>query len=214
MALLAVPVLTRCDRDGDGTDASTQRPLADSAGRLRGRPALPSREPQMRVRVLKPRGAEAGARLGREQQWLRVGLADGHEAEVVLRGPLEIRVGAGRWSVVDAKGVKAPVEGLAPLEVAGLAATQPVVEVSERAYTGSIQLVARTDLENGAFDVINIVGMEAYLPGVVAGELFDHWRLHTRAAQAIAARSFAASEQAQVRGRRAYDVTRRSRRSR
>jgi stage II sporulation protein D len=49
--------------------------------------------------------------------------------------------------------------------------------------------------------------MEAYLPGVVAGELFDHWRLPTRAAQAVAARSFAASEHAQARGRRAYDVT-------
>ena len=44
----------------------------------------------MRVRVLKPRGAEAGARLGREQQWLRVGPADGQGAEVVLRGPLEV----------------------------------------------------------------------------------------------------------------------------
>jgi stage II sporulation protein D len=207
LALLAVPVLTRCGRDGDGSDANTQQPLADSAGRLRGRPALPSREPKMRVRVLKPRGAEAGARLGREQQWLRVGPADGQGAEVVLRGPLEVRVGAGRWSVVDAKGVKAPVEDLAPLEVAALAEKQPVVAVSERSYPGSFRLVARTDLEDSAFDVINIVGMESYLPGVVQGELFDHWRLPTRAAQAVAARSFAASEQAEVGNRRAYDVT-------
>jgi stage II sporulation protein D len=207
LALLAVPVLTRCGRDGDGSDAAAQRPLADSAGRLRTRPPLPGREPQMRVRVLKPRGAEAGARLGLERQWLRVGPADGQGAEVVLRGPLEARIGAGRWSIVDATGVRAPIEDVASVQVAALAAKQPVVAVSERPYPGSIKLVARTDLDDGAFDVINIVGMEAYLPGVVAGELFDHWRLHTRAAQAVAARSFAASEQAQVRGRRAYDVT-------
>ena len=39
------------------------------------------------------------------------------------------------------------------------------MEVSERLYPGSIKLVARTDLDDGAFDVINVVGMEAYLPG-------------------------------------------------
>ncbi|MHC4303621.1 MAG: SpoIID/LytB domain-containing protein [Planctomycetota bacterium] len=205
LALLAVPALARCG--GGESDASAQRPLADSEGPLRRRPALPAREPQMRVRVLKARGAEAGTSLGREQQWLRVGPAGHQGAEVVLRGPLEVRAGARRWSIVDANGVKAAAEDLEPLEVAALAAKQPVVTVSERAYPGSIQLVARNDLDDGAFDVINVVGMEAYLPGVVAGELFDHWRLHTRAAQAVAARSFAASERAQFRGRRAYDVT-------
>jgi stage II sporulation protein D len=206
LALLAVPLLTRCGRD-DGSDASAQRPLADGAGRLRMRPTLPRREPRMRVRVLKPRGVDAGTHLGREGQWLRVGPADGQGPEVVLRGPLEVRVGAGRWSITDAKGGKTPVEDLAPLEIAALASKQPVVAVSDRPYPGSIKLVARTDLDPRAFDVINIVRMEAYLPGVVAGELFDHWRLQTRAAQAVAARSFAASEQAQVGTRRAYDVT-------
>ena len=46
-----------------------------------------------------------------------------------------------------------------------------------------------------------------YLPGVVAAELYDHWKFETRAAQAIAPRSFACSEHALFQGRRAYDVT-------
>ncbi|MHC4419059.1 MAG: SpoIID/LytB domain-containing protein [Planctomycetota bacterium] len=186
---------------------NAQRPLADSAGSPRGRPALPAREPRMRVRVLKARGAGAGARFGGEEQWLRVGPASRQGADVVLRGPLEIRAGARHWWVVDAKGVETPAESLEPLEIVALGTKQPFVSLAERKYPGSIELVARTDLDDGGFDVINVVGMEAYLPGVVAAELFDHWRLQTRAAQAVAARSFAASEHAQARGRRAYDVT-------
>jgi stage II sporulation protein D len=161
----------------------------------------------MRVRVFKARGPQAGASIGREQQWLRVGAATRQGAEVVLRGPVEVRAGAQRWSIVDAKGVQASVEGLESVQVAALATAQPVVTISDRAYPGSLEFVARSDLGEGAFDVINVVAMEAYLPGVVAGELFDHWRLQTRAAQAVAARSFAASERAQAAGRRAYDVT-------
>jgi stage II sporulation protein D len=49
--------------------------------------------------------------------------------------------------------------------------------------------------------------MEDYLPGVVVAELFNHWRIETRAAQAIAARSFAASEHQWFRSRREWDVT-------
>jgi stage II sporulation protein D len=207
LALLAVPALGRCGGDGGETQASAQRPLAASAGSPRGRPAVPEGEPRMRVRVLKARGAEAGARLGQQRQWLRVGPAGREGAVVVLRGPLEIRAGADRWSVVDASGADAPTESLEPLEVVALGTKQPVVKLFEQAYPGSIELVARDDLDDGAFDAINVVEMEAYLPGVVAGELFDHWRLQTRAAQAVAARSFAASERAQARGRRAYDVT-------
>jgi stage II sporulation protein D len=204
LALLAVPALTRCG--GDDPDAAGQQPLAGGAA-SQSRAPLPDHEPPMRVRVRKNRGAGGTARIGGEQQWLRVGPADRQGAEVVLRGPLEVRVAAQRWSIADANGVQAPAEGLEPLAVGALAKQVPVVTVAEHDYPGSIELTARTDQGDGAFDVINVVGMESYLPGVVAGELFDHWRLQTRAAQAVAARSFAVSEHAQARGRRAYDVT-------
>jgi stage II sporulation protein D len=203
LALLAVGALARC---GGKPDESAQGPLAgDAAGP--SRPALPDREPQMRVRVLKARGGGAVARLGRDEQWMCVGPTQGQGADTVVRGPLEVRVVGQQWSITGANGVKAPVEGLEPVAVSALARKEPVATVSDQDYPGSIELVARADLDDGGFDVINVVGMESYLPGVVAGELFDHWRLQTRAAQAVAARSFAASERAQIAGRRAYDVT-------
>ncbi len=41
------------------------------------------------------------------------------------------------------------------------------------------------------FDVINYVRIEAYLPGVLQGELYEHWEPAAFLAQAIAARSYA-----------------------
>jgi stage II sporulation protein D len=137
----------------------------------------------------------------------RASAAPGSAAEIVLRGPLTVRRTGSRWSILDVNGAIAPMEGLEGVAVGALAAEEPVVAVGELRYPGSIELSARTDEGDGAFDVINLVPMEDYLPGVVAGELFDHWHFQTRAAQAVAARSFAASERAQVAGRRAYDVT-------
>ncbi|MHC4787528.1 MAG: hypothetical protein ACYTE6_16340, partial [Planctomycetota bacterium] len=49
LAILAVPVLGRCGRGDNESSVNAQRPLADSAGSPRGRPALPAREPRMRV---------------------------------------------------------------------------------------------------------------------------------------------------------------------
>jgi stage II sporulation protein D len=203
----AAPMLGRCGRDDGGGSSASQEPLGGEAGSLRARPVLPTREPRMRVRVVAARGTEAQARIGDARQWLRLGPASREGPEVVLRGPLEIGVGAERWSIIDANGVRGHAEGLEPLALAALSTNEPVVPVADRSYPGSMRLHARPDLGDGAFDVINVVDMEEYLPGVVAGELFDHWRLETRSAQAVAARSFAASEHAQAGGRRAYDVT-------
>ena len=54
--------------------------------------------------------------------------------------------------------------------------------------------------------VVNHVPLEQYLPGVVAGELYSHWRVETYAAQAVAARSYACAERT-YRGHRPYDLT-------
>lgn len=44
------------------------------------------------------------------------------------------------------------------------------------------------------FDIIEYVGLETYLPGVVCKELFSDWNLRTYQAQAIGARSYAIHE--------------------
>ena len=145
--------------------------------------------------------------VGAEGQQLVVGLSRG-AGEAILRGPLKVSLGRDRWSVADATGRENPVQGVEPLDIGTrLGPEEPDLALCDRTYPGSFRFVARSDIEPGAFDIVNLVLMEDYLPGVVAGELFDHWQLQTRAAQAIAARSYAASEHFHYDGRRPYDVS-------
>lgn len=61
-------------------------------------------------------------------------------------------------------------------------------------YPGTVELVAtRTSAGqfNGTFDLVNHVGMEQYLPGVLSQELYPNWDERAYQAQAIAARSYA-----------------------
>ncbi|MGB0766413.1 MAG: SpoIID/LytB domain-containing protein [Phycisphaeraceae bacterium] len=66
--------------------------------------------------------------------------------------------------------------------------------VGEHPYPGKLELVARTDKAGrptGEFDLVNHVGMESYLPGVLSKELYPNWDPEAYRAQAIAARSYA-----------------------
>lgn len=73
-----------------------------------------------------------------------------------------------------------------------------------RRYAGFIRLLAGD--QHDQFMVINVVPMEEYIPGVLAGELFEGWHDAAFEAQAIAARGFAISE-CQQRRRQDWDVT-------
>ncbi|MCZ6542410.1 MAG: SpoIID/LytB domain-containing protein [Planctomycetota bacterium] len=214
IAVAAPPaVLTACGSDsssGDKTaNSGPQRGESGAQGdaRRRLRPVLPPHEPVVRVRVFKARGVEPAIRIGEAQQWLRLGADSLETPEVVLRGPLDARLGPKSFSIIDANGIRAPTEGTMTLDIATMPDADGPLKLQQRRYPGPLRLVARTDVGAGAFDVINVVDLEAYLPGVVAGELYDHWRMQTRAAQAIAARSFACSEHAFFGARRAYDMT-------
>ena len=203
-AVVTAPTLIRCGSD----ESSIETPVASDGGpKQRVRPAPPDTEPLMRVRVLRTGGPGAQAMIGTATQWLAVETASTEGTETVLRGPVVVRLGKQRWSVTDGNGVQAPVQGFEHLELASLSDDEPDLVVGKRVYPGRLRLVARGDGPRDGFDVISLVPMETYLPGVVAGELFSHWLPETRAAQAIAARSFAASEHAWFRGRRQWDVT-------
>lgn len=209
-AALVVAGLAACE------SKSTPRaePLpTDSAGeaetgfRTPGRPPLPAQEPVVRVRVVKVRGPRPSVGVGAEGQQLVVGLSRG-AGKAFLRGPLKVSLGRDHWSVADIAGRENLVQGVEPLDIGTrLGQEEPDLALVDRTYPGSFRFVARSDIEPGAFDIINLVLMEDYLPGVVAGELFDQWQLQTRAAQAIAARSYAASEHFHYDGRRPYDVS-------
>ena len=205
-AVAAVPALARCDADSDTPVIDTPGG-SDSPGPSRGLPLLPTAEPLMRVRVLRTDGPSAQVLIGRASQWLALESASTEGTGIVLRGPVVVRVGGERWSVTDAGGVQAGVEAFEPLELVALSEAEPELTVQQRAYPGRLRLLIRGDMGDRGFDVVNIIAMEAYLPGVVAGELFSHWLAQTRAAQAVAARSFAASEHEWFRDRRGWDVT-------
>lgn len=59
--------------------------------------------------------------------------------------------------------------------------------VDGRRYRGSVEAAA----ERGRLRVVNTVGLEAYLPGVVPGEVPRTWPVEALKAQAVAARSYA-----------------------
>ncbi len=203
-AIVSVGALVRCGSD----ESSIESPVAsDGGGSRRWRPALPAAEPLMRVRVLRTGGPGAQAVIGTATQWLALETASTDGTETVLRGPVIVRLDKLRWSVTDANGLRAAVDAFEPFEMASLTADERDLLVGKRVYPGRLRLIARGDAGRDGFDVISLVPMETYLPGVVSAELFSHWRPATRAAQAIAARSFAASEHAWFGGRREWDVT-------
>jgi len=63
------------------------------------------------------------------------------------------------------------------------------IEVNEKRYRGLVELSASTAKKH--FMVINIVGVEDYLKGVVPNEMHCSWPLEALKAQAVAARTFA-----------------------
>lgn len=209
-AITAAPCMfTACNSQTDNSDSETgeSTDIAESLVKMKGyRPDLPDSQPMMRVRIFRARKENTKITVGPDQQHLRVFPVYIGGGEAILKGPLRISIVGDRWSIIDSDNFRVPVEDLKSLDIASTSSS-PELIISKRIYPGSLRLIARTDINPSAFDIINIVPIEAYLPGVVAGELFSHWQLQTKAAQAIAARSFACSEHAYFTGRRDYDVT-------
>ncbi len=126
----------------------------------------------------------------------------------MLHAPIEIRLGPGGWSILDAGRFRPTVDGLETLELRPAIRTLgSSITVKGKPYPGAIRLVGRSTADGDSYDVVNHVLMEDYLPGVLARELYNHWHLQTHAAQAVAARSFACSELTYFADRRHYDVT-------
>ncbi|MDX1681933.1 MAG: SpoIID/LytB domain-containing protein [Phycisphaeraceae bacterium] len=82
------------------------------------------------------------------------------------------------------------------------------LKIGQRSVPGFVQLHGRRTAGNRALerlDAVNHVKLEAYLPGVVAAELYPKWNDETFAAQAIAARSYALWER-HIHRHRHYDL--------
>jgi stage II sporulation protein D len=95
------------------------------------------------------------------------------ELSVVLDGSLSIPLAGGKQASLEPPLVF--TAGSTPLELGG------------RPYRGSF----RVDLVNGKLRLVNVVGLEAYLDGVVPAEVPDDWPTEALRAQAVAARTYA-----------------------
>lgn len=75
---------------------------------------------------------------------------------------------------------------------------------------GRVRLAARSESGVGVFDVVEHVGLEDYLPGVVAKEMYTGWPRGAYEVQAVCARTYALHERMRVLGtgtaRGHYDV--------
>lgn len=120
------------------------------------------------------------------------------------------------WTVTDAAGTKvklAPADLVlhAKLRIRGhvlvapltFAATQPL-EVDGRPYRG--RLTVSSDAKH--VQVVNVVGLEAYVKGVVAAEMPSTWPAQALEAQAVATRSYALANLTAGRGFDLYGDTR------
>ncbi len=118
--------------------------------------------------------------------------ARGSHRRATLKGPLRVRLGDAGWIVTDGSGRERGFDRAEPLVFRPLGAT--TVKFNGAEYPGQIRLHAREDKSSSAFDVVEHIPMEQYLPGVISKELVANWSQPAFEAQAIAARSYALHE--------------------
>lgn len=151
-----------------------------------------------------------------------------------IRGPLEVSVNSDAWIVRDGVDkvrhypIREPGKaGTRDLEIEGMGpddTSTAVISLNDVKYAGRF----RVTLPNGtapltpppgapaapaykpaagSFDIVEYVGLETYLPGVVAKELYKEWPLIAFKVQAVCARSYAIHErQRSVSAGRKFDV--------
>ena len=181
------------------------------------RPLIPTEEPVVRVRIASVRSSLANepprADIGTTGGWIRVRPAGSTRHGVVLRAPLRVVRHRDRWTISDDGGIRPTLDGLEAVELLAPEREPTTFRIGESTYEGTLHLIAipgsAADDGDGeiGFDIVNHLPMERYLPGVVIRELYSHWHLEAFAAQAVAARSFAAMEIEHNQTRRHFDVT-------
>lgn len=162
---------------------------------------IPTTEPMVRVKLLRITGGGHRVSIGGDTQSITV---RGGGSKHTLTGPCVVVRSRGQWVI---RGAEIP-NTIARARI--LDFESPTVltlsEKKDRRYEGVIRCVADHDQPQLNFDVINVVPMEQYIPGVLAGELYEGWHNAAFQAQAVAARSFALSR-CQQRASKIWDVT-------
>lgn len=169
----------------------------------RALPHPPAAEPAIRVRVGTAPAGES-IEVSHPQRYLWVA-QPGKGGSATMMGPLVVTRNEREWRVVT-KGEAATsgrvFEASIPLEIHPLADAAPVVEWSKTQWPGRMVLHPTQE----GTDIVSLVPIESYIPGVIAKELLPEWHVDAYRAQAIAARSYALVEMDRWATRRHYDV--------
>ncbi len=167
---------------------------------------IPTGPPVVRVRLQRVTGDLEPVHFARSGELVLI--EDGSGDHIDVRGPLTIRRDRQGWIIrgSDSRSISRKLEGAPWLELS----TDGEIEIHDdsgkpRRYSGRIRCIHIPEGKEPTWEVVEHVGIEKYLPGVLAGELYGHWGLQCQAAQAIAARSFACMQIA-FRKRRNWDV--------
>ena len=159
-------------------------------------------EPEIRVRI---RGGVTTATLG-GPRLIVVRTAD--RGPTLLATPVKVSIAAGGLTLTDASAVtwRGPLD--AGVVVASGAPRQPgeilTLKVDDATYPGELVLQPRGD---GTLDILNILPLEIYLPGVSSAELFARWPEETYKVQTIAARTYALQQRERSRANgRDFDI--------
>ena len=126
------------------------------------------------------------------------GAPGGERNPLVSAGEVEITLeggAGGRFALRSPEGV---AYAEAATGVWASAAARPgaggVIAVEGVDHPGRLTLVPRPDVSSSAFDVIEFVALEDYLPGVVQKEMLAGWPLGAFQVQAVCARTYALHE--------------------
>ncbi|MBL9147716.1 MAG: SpoIID/LytB domain-containing protein [Phycisphaerae bacterium] len=190
------------DPDGGHVQLPERPPAVPPRLVVLERPLPPQAEPTIRVRVATLRPPTRRLRV--EGDGPRVYIQDANGQPKAVATPATIEATLDGWLVIEAAGT--PRAGTYEF-ASGALVMKPVPGSKgirfQSDVTGStswpfeIRLTHRTDEAIGAIDIVGHVQMEAYLPGVLAKELYQNWSREAFLAQAVAARSYALCEMAQ-----------------
>ncbi len=163
-----------------------------------------NREPMVRVRIAKGKSrvdVSSGTGLLVGPEAMQVNTSD-------RRYPSAVAVTLDRGSFLITDTNRRTIRWALPaLRISPVSADRPLT-YNGKAYPGTIVLAQVRDKNGkptGRIDVVNHVGMESYLPGVVERELYGSWEPTTFRAAVIAARSYAVFEQS-LNAHRHYDL--------
>lgn len=158
-------------------------------------------EPIMRVRI--ERATDTATIAGPARINITHQPPDALETTFALPTPVRVSLDQFVWTLTDSAGqTRRLIRGHAqsgPLDPAEHFTIEPsapgaLLTLNDAPLPGMIAIHARRDAAPNRFDVIEHVPIELYLPGVIAKELYLHWKPETFRAQAIAARSYALHE--------------------